>query len=204
MYNHWSVDNDDSVRAFEAIRHTVVPKLIAGQIIRVEKQDNEILLTIDQKAGIDYIRSNDTGLQGIAWRAQWGDRAWDTFTIRYKRHSGAETEYEKRVSQIREGYMYPAFTMQGYFTDRETNRPLSVGIVKTLDLYQLLIDQPSVAHHNQSDNEFLFVRWSDIPQMKEWHTQNRCTWHSRTRQGNASWLTGCVGCDNLRESEVVE
>lgn len=169
MYNHWSIDNDDSVRAFEAIQYTVVPKLISGKIIRVEKQDNEILLTIDQKAGIDYIRSNDTGLQGIAWRSQWGNRAWDTFTIRYNRVSGAKTEYEKRVQQIREGYMYPAFTMQGYFTDRDTNTPMSVGIVRTLDLYQLLIDRPEVAHLNKSDNEFLFVRWRDIEAMRDWH-----------------------------------
>lgn len=169
MYNHWSVDNDDSVRAFEAIQHTVIPKLIAGEIIRIEKQDNEILLTIDQKAGIDYIRSNETGLQGVAWRAQWGDRAWDTFTIRYKRHSGAETEYEKRIRQIRDGYLYPAFTMQGYFDRRKTNLPLSVGIVKTLELYELIVGTPGVVHENRSDNQFLFVRWVDIPTMRAWH-----------------------------------
>lgn len=169
MYNHWSVDNEDSVRAFESIQRTVVPKLISGEIIRVEKQDNEILITIDQKSGIDYIRSDETGLQGIAWRAQWGDRAWNTFTIRYKRHSGAETEYEKRMRQIREGYLYPAFTMQGYFDDRHINNPLSVGIVKTIDLYRMIVSHPELTHRNHSDNQFVFVRWQDIPTMKSWH-----------------------------------
>lgn len=169
MYNHWSVDNSDSVRAFESIQHTVIPKLISGDIIRIEKQDNEILVTIDQKSGIDYLRSDHTGLQGIAWRAQWGEKAWDTFTIRYQRHTGTETEYEKRIRQIRDGYLYPAFTMQGYFDDRLTNNPLSVGIVKTIDLYHLIIGTPSVTHQNHSDNQFLFVRWSDIPKMKSWH-----------------------------------
>jgi hypothetical protein len=183
MYNHWSVDNHDSVRAFEEIQHTVIPALISGDIIRIEKQDNEILVTIDQKAGIDYIRNDDTGLQGIAWRAQWGDKAWDTFTIRYKRYTGAETEYEKRIRQIREGYLYPAFTMQGYFDNRKDNKPLSVGIVRTVDLYQLIAEHPKLCHENKSDNQFKFVCWRDLgDSVKTWHgvadlkhTHARCT-----------------------------
>lgn len=168
MYNHWSVDNTDSVKAFESIQHTIIPKLISGDVLRIEKQDNEILVTIDQKSGIDYIRSDINGLQGIAWRAQWGDRAWDTFTIRYKRHSGAETEYEKRVKQIEEGYLYPAFTMQAYFNNRLDNQPLSVGIVKTVDLYSIMKNNPELMHRNKSDNEFIFVKWRDIKSMKYW------------------------------------
>lgn len=168
MYNHWSIDNDASVKAFESIQDTVVPKLISGKILRVEKQKNDILIIIDQCAGIDYIRKDDTGLQGIAWRAQWGDKAWNTFTIRYKRHSGAETEYEKRMREIRNGYLYPAFTMQGYFDDRSKNNPLSVGIVKTDDLYKIVANRPEIVHKNHSDNQFVFVRWQDIPTMKSW------------------------------------
>jgi len=170
MYNHWSVDNRDSVRAFESIQHTIVPQLITGDIVRIEKQDNEILVMIDQYSGIDYIRRDSTGLQGIAWRAQWG-AAWDTFTIRYQRHSGVETEYQKRIRQIREGYLYPAFTMQGYFSDRGKNELLSVAIVRTQELYQLLKDRPELVHRNSSDNRFLFVKWRDIDGIKMWQKQ---------------------------------
>jgi hypothetical protein len=50
---------------------------------------------------------------------QWGN-ARNTFTIRYKRASGAKTEYQKRSEAIlnNKGYLYPYLTIQAYLDKR--------------------------------------------------------------------------------------
>lgn len=161
MYNNWRVDLSDSVKALESIKQTYLPKVIAGTIHTIEQSDNAILMKIDQFSGIDYIREDNTGLQGIAARVQWG-RSWDTFTIRSKRHSGAETELSKRLRQIDDGYFYPAFTLQAYFDNRQKNNLLSLAVIKTKTLYRLFNDEKQLFEKRRSDNEFYFIRWAKI------------------------------------------
>jgi len=164
MYNNWSVDLKDSIAAIEKIKKTVLPLLISGDIISIEQQQNEILLMFDQYSGIDYIRKNDIGLQGIACRVQFG-KAWDTFTIRAKRHTGAKTEYEKRLEQIQNGYFYPQFTIQAYFDNRQDLNLLSICIIKTLDLYFEVQHNKNVKRRT-SDNVFIYIHWDDLPSDK--------------------------------------
>lgn len=167
MYNPWTVDLSDSVEALNSIKETVLAKLISGKIHTVECSDNEILMLLDQKSGVDYIRENETGLQGIAARVQWvGDiQPYNTFTIRKERKSGAQTEFEKRMQQIEQGYFYPAFTLQAYFDNRELNKLKSIAIVGTKKLYEFIkqnINNPDKVYTNKSDNTFLYVHWSDL------------------------------------------
>jgi hypothetical protein len=164
MYNNWTLDLSDSIKAIEKIKYTVLPKLISGDIISIEQQENEILLLFDRYSGIDYIRKNNIGLQGIASRVQFG-KNWDTFTIRAQRHSGAKTEYQKRLEQIENGYFYPYFTMQAYFDNRQNMNLLSICIIKTIDLYYEIENNPNVSKQ-QSDNIFYFIKWSDLPNNK--------------------------------------
>jgi len=110
MYQNWKVDLSDSCKALEKIKNTELPKLISGKIHSIENSDNEILLLMDVISGIDYIRQNEAGLQGIAARVQFGYN-FDTFTIRKTRHTGNKTEFEKRIEQIENGYFYPAFVL---------------------------------------------------------------------------------------------
>ena len=161
MYNKWNVDLSDSVKALESIKHTVLPKIISGKLHTIEEQDNDILMIMDTKSGIDYIREDETGLQGIAARVQWGNN-WNTFTIRSRRHTGTKTELEKRRKQIQKGYFYPAFTLQAYFDNRRNNNLLSIAIIKTLDLYKFIDDNPGKVGNNSSDNDFVFVRWDSL------------------------------------------
>jgi len=151
----------DTVAALEKIKDDPLPKLISGRIHNVEGVDNEVLIMMDQHSGIDYIRENEIGLQGIASRVQWG-KAWDTFSIRTKRRTGAETEFEKRKKQIKHNYFYPFFTLQAYFDNRSDNNLLSVGIIKTTELYNIIENRPDLVHQTKSDNEFIFVRWRDL------------------------------------------
>jgi hypothetical protein len=160
MYNNWTLDLSDSVKAIEKIKNTILPKLISGDIISIEQQDNEILLMFDIYSGIDYIRKNEKGLQGIASRVQFG-KNWNSFTIRTQRHTGAKTEYEKRLEQIENGYFYPHFTMQAYFDNREDMNLLSICIIKTIDLYHEIENNPNVKTRT-SDNVFKYIKWDDI------------------------------------------
>ncbi|HSH50995.1 MAG TPA: hypothetical protein VK982_04645 [Bacteroidales bacterium] len=163
MYNHWRKDLKDSIIALESIKNTILPKLIGGEIHSIEDSENSILIKMDVTSGIDYIRENETGLQGIAARVQWGND-WDTFTIRSKRHTitGTDTELKKRLSQIDEGYFYPAFTLQAYFDNRQENNLLSIAVIRTVDLYSVYLESPHLFESNKSDNEFIFIRWNKI------------------------------------------
>jgi len=169
MYNNWQYDLKDSVTALDKIKHTILPKLISGTIHTIEGAKNEVLIKIDTHSGIDYIRENDIGLQGIAARVQWG-KAWDTFTIRASRHTGTKTELEKRLEQIENGYFYPAYTLQAYFDNRQDNMLLSIAIIKTTDLYKLYRYKPELFESNKSDNEFIYIRWNKVDTLiKKWH-----------------------------------
>lgn len=160
-YNHWQKDLKDSTKALLSIKDTILPKLISGKILSIEDKNDEILILLDQKSGIDFLREDKTGLQGIAARVQWG-RAYNTFTIRKERHTQSKTELEKRLSQIENGYIYPAFTLQAYFDSRESNKLLSIAIIKTKDLYTFIKNNPEQTFTMKSDNVFLCVSWDKI------------------------------------------
>ena len=159
--NSWDRDLSDSMIAIEKIKDTIIPKLISGKIYSAENSNNDIVHLMDVVSGIDYVAENEYGLRGIATRVQWG-KAWDTFTIRAKRCSGNGTELEKRLYQIQNEYLYPTFTLQAYFDNRIDNNLLSVGVIKTKDLYQTYKDNPSLFKSNYSDNEFVFIHWDDL------------------------------------------
>lgn len=161
MYNNWNVDLEDSVKALESIKDTYLSKIISGKIYTIESSSDEVLMKLDTMCGIDYIRENKDGMQGIAARVQWGN-AWNTFTIREKRHTGNKTEYEKRIYQMNNGFFYPYFTLQAYFDNRENNNLLSIGIIKTLDLYEFIELNPDKVNRRKSDNEFIYVKWIDL------------------------------------------
>ncbi|MBU1289908.1 hypothetical protein KKG85_01550 [Patescibacteria group bacterium] len=106
-------------------------------------------------------------MRGIASRVQFGNTDWKSFTVRYKRSSGATTEYEKRKLAIYgdRGLLYPYLTVQAYV--KENNEFMSAGVIKTKDLFNCL-DDPKLyeIRKNKSDgNIFRFVRWSKIKKL---------------------------------------
>ena len=83
-----------------------VNKVLTGEFIIVENvMNNDIADILDQQSGIDALYVNDTGIRGVAIRIQYG-QAWDTFTIRKSRESGARTEYLKRKESIEKNSVY--------------------------------------------------------------------------------------------------
>lgn len=116
---------------------------------------------MDKLSGIDLIREDNHGLQGVAARVQFGSN-FKTFTIRSKRKSGVKTELEKRFEQIKHGYFYPAFTLQAYFDCREKLNLQSIAIIKTVDLYSFIETVPDKIYTQKSDNFFKFCYWRDL------------------------------------------
>ena len=90
-----------------------------GDIRRVEgTTSTEMEQNLDMLAGVDawQVCSARGVMRGIASRVQ--DLDYDTFTIRYKRDSGAETEYAKRQRAIHDidgGWLLPHLTVQAYY-----------------------------------------------------------------------------------------
>lgn len=158
-YNHWSKDMNDSIIAIEKIKSVISPNMVKGKIHSIENSDNEILVLLDRKSGINYIREDAQGLQGIAARVQFG-QAYNSFTVRYKRHTGTKTEYEKRIEQIQNGYFYPFLTLQAYFDNRTDMNLFSLAIVRTIDLYDFIDKHPEYIENKFSDNEFMVIYWA--------------------------------------------
>ena len=171
-YNDWVTDAKDSTKALLSIKETILPKLISGTIHSIEDKKDGTLILLDQKSGVDFLRENDVGLQGIAARVQWGQN-WRTFTIRKERYTGTKTELEKRLEQIEKGYIYPAFTLHAYFDNKDDNNCLGLAVVRTKNLYDFVLQNPDKIQENKSDNKFLIVKWDDIGYyIKEYNSQD--------------------------------
>ena len=113
-----------------------VKKVLTGEFIIVENvMNNDIANILDQQSGVDALYVNDSGIRGVAIRIQYG-QAWDTFTIRKSRESGARTEYLKRKESIEKNYLYPYFTIQSYI---KNGILLSLAIARTEDLIDYII-----------------------------------------------------------------
>jgi len=126
------------------------------------------LVALDTCSGIDAFQMLPSGhvLRGIASRIQYG-RSYPTFTLRYKRSSGATTEFEKRLYAIRhgaQGYLYPHLTIHAYMSG-PGGQLLAAAVTETSALYlyaqQYRGDASRVyEQRNPSDgNSFLVVLW---------------------------------------------
>ena len=114
VYNNWQTDLDKTLPAMKQI-----PKIFFNdkcQITSIEKNKNIILNKLDTKSGIDWIAENENHIITIAARIQFGDN-YRTFTIRKERKTATKTELEKRKEAIENGFLYPLYTCQCYFTN---------------------------------------------------------------------------------------
>lgn len=159
-YNFWGKDLENSIAAINKNIRLIIDALGGGEIHSIERTNNKILQILDRYCGIDYIWIRDEKARGIASRVQW-KKNWETFTIRCERKSGAETEYKKRLKTIGESFS-PHLTMQMYCNDKVENKFEAMAIIKTEDLYFLIVTRPELFHESKSDNLFIYVHWNDI------------------------------------------
>lgn len=150
---------DRSKTAFENIVWPACrDHLNGGTLMQMEgRPDQELAMQLDMKAGIDGWQLHEDGMRGIASRVQVG-RAWDTFTIRKARDSGAKTEFEKRASAVTTGdWLYPTITIQAYL-ETWSGPALSIGISRTEEIIAF-IHAGQAKTRRTSNAEFYVVPW---------------------------------------------
>ncbi len=151
----------------------IADELGGGALIPVEAVTaTSFARDLDLLAGIDawHIRRADGLMRGIAARVQF-DCDFRTFTIRYSRASGADTEFDKRLRAMREygDWLWPAVTVQAYVRESPPTL-LSAASIRTADLFSLaqaLIDKPDEAGRGvgwglrpaYDQNWFLWIGW---------------------------------------------
>lgn len=132
----FQTDLTNSAADFLGIVWPAIQKdLGGGELIPVESiADKGMATLLDQRSGIDaWHLSQNHQIRGIASRIQWAEEPWNTFTVRYSRDSGAETEYGKRKRDIAadKGWLYPHLTIQAYINE---GKLLSAAVVQTTAL----------------------------------------------------------------------
>lgn len=159
QYNYWHDDLLLTMPAQRIIKEKIFKK---SQLVNIERSEDGVLMWFDKYAGVDWIARTETDqIIGIASRIQW-DIDYKTFTIRYERWTKTKTEYDKRKEAIEKDYMYPTYTLQAYFKDKNNPQMLSCGIIKTLDLYSFIDIFPDLVYKNKSDNIFKYIKWEDL------------------------------------------
>ena len=126
--------------------------------------ENKLACDLDMIAGIDAWIKAPRGLIGIAARVQWLEKGvdpYDSYTIRIKRDTGAVSELEKRLTSIKEDMLYPQLTVQAYL-EKDTSKVISVGIIKTKDLFDHIEKGKPSRVLRTSNAEFLAIDWSAL------------------------------------------
>jgi hypothetical protein len=166
---NWIKDLSDSVFDFQRL---VKPKIAELNFMRGEIISIEIVTDVkfkylankfDQLSGIDAWQIVEPeGIKGIASRIQWGLKPWNTFTIRYQRCTGRETEYNKRKKAMDSGdWLYPFYTIQAYIETRRIGKLISLAIAKTKDIFAMIEKKQCYEKPNSDDgNIFKIVSWS--------------------------------------------
>lgn len=117
---------------------------------------------LDVFAGIDAWQMVDGRgyMRGIASRVQKDHaKKFRTFTVRYARHTGAETEFAKRLKAIDardQGALYPALTVHAYVADKHEGPLTAVGVCQTIDLYTYIRDNKKTVATNHTFGEWFY------------------------------------------------
>lgn len=140
-------------------------------VVVCEGDKDDLKSKMDIYAGIDMCtidRANQV-VQGVASRIQHGN-CWRTFTVRAITDNGSfETELKKRSRAIKNGDMYPTWTMQAYISsdiDDPTKIQCTVGIVRTVDLFNYILEHLNNEHFTTQRDFFNALNcWSSIGEL---------------------------------------
>jgi len=187
-------DLDKSAKAFIEIGWPRLKPIIGGKIIQIETLDGALATKLDMNAGVDAWHENDNGdMTSCAVRMQEMD--FHTFTVRYKRMGGSETEWPKRRKWLAGGQrtLGPTWTIQGYYQAKQL---LRIGLIDTATLFNYMapFEEDAVKFRMWEDGEgdtvsapcrrpkcylqrvgysgtgnwFFVCDWSYLPTIKTW------------------------------------
>jgi len=163
-----NVDRDmsDSRTRFESI---VWPKIKhwfgdSPDLHRTEDTSGPLREDFDIVGGVDYwVVERGEGMLSIASRVQTYDET--TFTIRYSRSTGNDTEYQKRMRQLENDYELPTYTVQAYI-DVTLGMLRNAAAIRTKELYKHLStgepgeDWPLI---QSNESEYFFpIEWDEL------------------------------------------
>jgi len=170
MTYNWQPDQCKSALAFQqAVWPVIREECGGGSVQPVENRRHGDRLP-DITGGIDYWQLTGAPeiTRGLASRCQWiTGKPYNSFTVRFGRHSGADTEYATRVAALRQdGAIYPWWTVQAYF-DQNTDRLLAVGIIQTKNLFEYIEKRGgakafSLRFNRDGSSDFFAVFWRDL------------------------------------------
>ncbi len=140
MVAPWKTSADWSKQAFETLVWPAIHEICGGGEVRyTENSGHETDRHLDILAGVDaYQVLGNVGIRGIASRIQEVP-SWDTFTLRYERHSraGFETEYKKRLEAVRSnGELLCAYLFVQAYVSKDLSELASVAVVRVRDLFE--------------------------------------------------------------------
>lgn len=167
MSDNWVADMSEANIAWHTISDEILSEIGGGVLFDIENENSNLSKILDVNTGIDALHILNGRIRGMAIRVQWGEN-YGTFTVRYKRTSGAKTEYEKRIDAIKNGWMYPFYTVQAYMDGKKC---VNFAIVKTSDMYAFIRDCPEqvIEEQNRYDgNLFYHVSFKKIAAMKKY------------------------------------
>jgi len=156
------VDGDlrKSAKAFKEVVWPEINHWFGGGILTPVEDvtQSDMAQMLDMYSGIDawYIEK-EVGIRGIGSRVQFGEKNWDTFSIRKRRFSGTRTEYAKLTNAIENDWLYPYWFIQAYINK---NKILSAALAKTFDIIEYIKTTPSCPVRETSNASFYYVDWS--------------------------------------------
>jgi hypothetical protein len=130
-------------------------------VVVCEGDSDDLKAKMDQFAGIDMVtidKQHQT-VQGIASRIQHGP-CWHTFTVRALTDRGNfDTELKKRLLAIQNGDMYPTWTIQAYVFPVNGLIQCTVGVIRTVELFNYIKDQLSSRTFKDEEDFFDMLRY---------------------------------------------
>ncbi len=112
---------------------SIIEKHFLGQLYSLELEKNDLNELFDKSASTDILlKSKDGLIYGIAMRVNFNNKWYENITIRYRRHTGTKTEYEKTIEAINKNAINSAIGVQ---IDVDSSNNLIKGII--YDRYKL-------------------------------------------------------------------
>ena len=148
-------------------------------LYKTEDHPDTLRTEFDRVSGVDFWAvESGAGMVSIASRVQTYDKT--TFTIRYSRDSGNDTEYQKRMRQLRSDYELPTYTVQAY-VDPVLEVLRNAAACRTDELYEYISSGEPGDDWNligSDESEVFFpVSWAELD------TEVDLTVHDRSRAG---------------------
>lgn len=176
MHNAWKDDLSWSTKVFVGeVWPAVAPFIGGGDVWSVEAQQDEMRRRLDMSAGIDYWQIRpDERISSIASRVQLVP-AYNSFSVRRERDSGAETEWHKRRAAVNNGVvLYPHYTIQA-FVHSIHGGLASAAVARTVDIIRF-IERCSAVTKRCDNASFWACNWEIMHDMgydvKTWSEDN--------------------------------